>query len=178
MSEGPLAKRYAGALLFSAKERGVIEQVMDELHSLIAFLEENPKIAFVLESPLIDKKKRERTIQELCKNRYSDLLHNFLRLLNQKNRLPLLAQIGKEFQLHYDAISNRVKVELTSAIELSTEEVERLQRSLTSSLAADVRLETRVDPQILGGIIFKIAGTVADASLRRQLSRLHDTLSM
>jgi F-type H+-transporting ATPase subunit delta len=176
MSEGPLAKRYAGALLHAAIARGALEQVMEELHSLITFLAENPIIAIVLDSPLIDKKKRERSIQELCKNRYSALLHNFLRLLNQKGRLPLLALIEKEFQLHYDAITNRVKVELTSAVELSPEEEERLHRALVSSLAAEVRLEKRVDPQILGGVVFKIEGKVADASLRRQLSKLHDTL--
>jgi len=49
---------------------------------------------------------------------------------------------------------------------------QRLARDLSSQLGKDVRLESRVDPEILGGLVLQVGDRLTDASVAARLDQL------
>jgi len=176
MKNGPLAKRYAKALFRAASEAKILAQVSDEINAVADSLRENISIAAVLFSPSVDKTSKEVIVNQLSKDRFSRLTHQFLLLLVQKGRLPLLPIIVREFEIHGDKILRRSQVKATSAVPVSDEEKQKIKSVLEEALNSQVKLEVEENPEILGGLIIDITGKVVDASLRFQLLRMRESL--
>jgi F-type H+-transporting ATPase subunit delta len=104
-------------------------------------------------------------------------LRNFLQLLAQNRRLPLLPEIAAQFEsLRADA-ENFATVEVRSARALTSEQVQRLQRALEQRLRRTVRLHAHVDPALIGGAVVQYGDFVVDGSLRRALERMGSEIS-
>jgi F-type H+-transporting ATPase subunit delta len=104
-------------------------------------------------------------------------LRNFLQLLAQNRRLPLLPEIAAQFEsLRADA-ENFATVEVCSARALTSEQAQRLQRALERRLQRTVRLHTRIDPALIGGAVVQYGDFVVDGSLRRALERMGSEIS-
>ena len=176
MKDGPLAKRYAKALFRAASEAQILEQVSDEINAVADSLRENISIAAILFSPSIEKTSKEVMVNQLSKDRFSNLTHQFLLLLVKKGRLPLIPVIVREFEKYGDKILRRSRVKATSAVPVSRDEEQAIKSVLEKALNSQVKLEIEENPEILGGLIIDINGKVVDASLRFQLSRMRDNL--
>ena len=177
MKTGPLAKRYARALFSTASAREAIDLVAEEIAVIAETFAEQTQLAGMLYSPLIERAKLKLVIDELCNENVSDVTHQFLIVLVGKGRLQLLPAIVHEFELLRDKALGRARVKAISAVPISTEVEKAIRDVLTKTLNSDVRLETTVDPTILGGLVVSIDGKVVDASLQWQLARLKDKLS-
>ena len=177
MRTNPLAKRYARALFSSAFAHDKVDLVAEEIGGLAETLAEQAQLEEALYSPLIERATLKLVIGELCKGKVSDLTFHFLSVLIEKGRLSLLQAIVREFELLHDKALGRVRVKAVSAVPISVEVEKAVRNVLIKALNSDVRLETSVDPDILGGLVVTIDGKVVDASIRYQLGRLKDTLT-
>ena len=100
-------------------------------------------------------------------------LRNFLLLLVDKRRIFFLDQILKQYLALLRQLNQTVLAEVTSAVALSPEQEEAIKQKVISiTNARQVELETRVDSELIGGVIIKVGSQVIDASLRGQLRRL------
>ena len=62
--------------------------------------------------------------------------------------------------------------EVQSAVALNNEQLAALKEKLKSSFGKDVRLNTKVDPSLLGGLVVKVGSRMFDSSLRTKLMNL------
>jgi len=171
-----LARRYARALLESAADAGKMEEVAGELEAFVASLDQVPKLRLILLSPEIERSKKRELVERLADGRFSDLFLRFLTLLIRAGRESLLPVIRTEYSRLLDRKLGRICAETTTAVPLEEELVEQLGRSMSEMLGAEVKLRTRVDPDILGGVVIRVDGKVYDASLRRRLERMREEL--
>jgi F-type H+-transporting ATPase subunit delta len=65
-----------------------------------------------------------------------------------------------------------VGAEVISAVPLSQEQLESVQRQLAGAVGKEVRLWTAVDPSLLGGLIVRVGSRMIDASIRTKLRQL------
>jgi F-type H+-transporting ATPase subunit delta len=65
-----------------------------------------------------------------------------------------------------------VDAEVTSAQPLNDAQTAELKRVLKTTLGRDARLEAKVDPSLLGGLIVKVGSRMIDSSLRTKLEGL------
>ncbi len=171
-----LARRYARALLESAADAGKMEEVAGELEAFVASLDQVPKLRLILLSPEIERSKKRELVERLADGRFSDLFLRFLTLLIHTGRESLLPEIRTEYSRLLDRKLGRIRAETTTAVPLEEELVEQLGRNMSEMLGAEVKLRTRVDPDILGGVVIRVDGKVYDASLRRRLERMREEL--
>ena len=75
-----------------------------------------------------------------------------------------------------DVRLNRARADVTAAAELSEEELQRIESGLEKYSGKTVQMETRIDPEIIGGVIVRLGGTVIDGSLRSHLGRIRAAL--
>ena len=145
------AKRYAKALFELAEEKKLVAEIWAEFKSFLTLIQENTDLQLVLRHP--NDIQREKMLSALWQQQFSELFFHFLLLVLRNKRSDLLPQIFDNYQTRYDTYMNRIRALAITAFPLSENELNKLKRELAKYLHADVAIENKVDPAIIGGII-------------------------
>jgi len=169
---GSVARRYAKALFEVVEAEQALEQTAAELQLLRA-LAEDDQIADALANPLLSATSRRNLVRTIADTlKVSQTTRNFLGLLADHRRLDQLAGIAVQFERILDARLNRVRATITSAVALSDAQRQAIVAAFEQKLGRNVLAETRVDAELLGGVLVDVAGTIYDGSVRTQLHAL------
>jgi F-type H+-transporting ATPase subunit delta len=172
-----LARIYAEALLAAASRDGQAETVGDELAVLVRdVLGGHPKIGEFFASRALSRKAKTPILQAAFASGTSDLVRHFVGVLNQNGRLDLLRAVSAAYQSLRDETAGRVRVRVTSAVPLSDAQTGELKQTLADRLKAEPILDTRTDPDLLGGLVVRVGDRVYDTSVRTRLHNLRNHL--
>ena len=175
MLRDPAARRYAQAAFELARDKGELDAWERDLHSLAAALSLPEAVAFVGSRQVGAEQKAEflrRVAGEM-----SPLVWNLVRLLAAKGRLALLPQIAEAFQELLDEHRGIAHAQVTTAVELSSDERETLARRLSELTGKQVQIEVSEDPELLGGLVARIGDRLIDGSTRTKLIALKRRLA-
>jgi len=172
-----VARRYAKALFAVADEEGALEQTAAELQ-VLRTLSDDAQIAAALANPLLSATARNGLARTIADNlKLSRTTHNFLALLADHRRLDQLGGIAAHFERLLDERLQRVRATITSAVALGDAQLHAIVAAFQQQLGRTVLAETRVDPQLLGGVVVDVAGTIYDGSVRTQLHTLANRIA-
>ena len=176
MRSKKLARRYAQALGELAHEGGVLQEVESELISVQRALGEEQGFRRALESENVGTEEKSKLVREAFGGHLSRLTLNFLLLVISKRRESDLYDMIEEFKAYADEKRGIVEVELTTAQKLEEDQSQEISAKLSQVLGKQVRLTTREDQDLLGGIVARIGDMVMDGSVKTRLDRLGDQL--
>ena len=166
---------YARALFDAAQEHGRLQEVREELADFVQTAAEVPELAALLRNPEIDRAAKAAALGDILGG--ADVrVRNFVLLLVEKGRVAELEEIAREFERLVAASERRLEVELTTAVELSDEEADRIVRQIAEVSGREVDATRTVDPEMIGGIILQAGSQRVDASVRGRLNRLRHEL--
>jgi F-type H+-transporting ATPase subunit delta len=172
-----IARVYAEALYSAAAKEGQVSQVVQELHSLIHdVFQQHPQLETLIAGGAVGRTVKEATIRKAFQGRSSDVFLNFLLVLNHHDRLELLRPILSALHLIDDERNNRIRVQIWTAVTLPDDQKERLVAQLQGGLGGDLKLDLRVDPDLLGGLIMRAGDYVYDQSVRTRLDAIRKEL--
>ena len=172
-----VARVYAEALLNAADKQGQSEQVLESLDSLIRDLfPAEPQFEAFLTSSAVGRERRAQVIDKVFENKASVLFVDFLKVLNQHERLNLLRPILAAAKELRDERAKRIRVQVRSAVPLANEQANRLRQQLRDTLKLDPILQTEVDPELLGGVVLRVGDWLYDASVRAKLDSIRNQL--
>jgi len=170
---GRLGRRYARALVELAREDGTLDACGDELVRARAAFDE-PRLRPLLLSPVIDPSARLQTARAvIAALGLSEKVSNLLSLLAERERLLILPDVVRAYETQVDEVLGRARITIRSAVPLGAGERSQLlelARRLTGR--REVIATTEIDPELLGGVVLDMGGTVYDGSVRTQLARL------
>jgi len=165
-----VAERYASALFDLAQEESSLDRVEEELQALALAIDGNEDLRRLVRSPVFSAEDQERAIGSVADHlRIAGLTANFLRLAARNRRLFALPQMIVAFRLLAAEQRGEIGAEVTSAHQLSDDQVASLKAALKEKLGKDVTLESRVNPALLGGLVVKVGSRMIDTSLRTRL---------
>jgi F-type H+-transporting ATPase subunit delta len=168
-----LARPYARAAFAIAREAGALPAWSSAL-AFAARVAADPQIAGLLGNP---KLTRADTVTLLAPEGASEVFGDFLALLFDNRRLPLLPEIAGLFdELRFEA-ERTVKARVTSAIVLPAAELETIKSALKRRFGREVEVETAVDASLIGGAVIDAGDIVIDGSLKGKLGRLQAALA-
>jgi F-type H+-transporting ATPase subunit delta len=168
-----MAGRYAAALFELAKEQKQLEQVERDVAAFQSLLETSPDLARLVRSPVIAAEAQARALVAILnKVGISGFTGNFLQLISRNRRLFAVADMLKAFQALLARERGEVSADVASAHPLSAEQLKMLSENLRASIGKNVQVRTRVDPNLLGGLIVKVGSRMIDSSLRTKLNNL------
>ncbi len=121
--------------------------------------------------PYFSSAEKQQSLSTLLEGADETLI-NFLKLLIENHRMPVIFRIRQEFERLWEEENRTLPVEVTSAIALDPETTESLGRTIGERAGRKVTLAARVDPDILGGIIIRVGNSILDASIRNRLEQL------
>jgi F-type H+-transporting ATPase subunit delta len=176
MSVNPIADRYASAIFELAAEQDRLDEIGQELKDIAHAIREYPDLAKLLAHPLVGQADKAETLLSLAVGA-TETTRNFLKVVVDKGRETALPDIATAYSIRLDARLKRAQAVATTATALDDEARAHLQQQLSSYLAQDVTLESRVDPTILGGVIIRVGDRLIDGSIKGRLRELAASLN-
>jgi F-type H+-transporting ATPase subunit delta len=168
-----LAGRYASALFDLARDGKVIETVESSLAALTAGLSESADLAALVSSPLVSRVDSAKAIAAVAAAmKLDDLTARFLGVLADNRRLGDLPAMIRSFGAIVAAHRGEVTAEVTTAHPLAADQLGALKNQLNARVGRDVKILTKTDPAILGGLVVKLGSQLIDASIRTRLNTL------
>lgn len=165
----PLATAYARSILDLANERGHAEAVGHELEELTTIIQSDRSFENFLANPAIGEIEHGRVIEKAFRGRVSDLVFNFLRVLNRNRRLGLLQQIANAYADQLEDLLGKIEVDVFVAQRLTRDQLEQVRQSVSAVLKKDAVIHQYVDESIIGGLVIRVEDRLMDASVRAQL---------
>ena len=171
------ARRFAAAIFSLARESGRVEEVRMELSDLAKLFEQNAELRSAMLTPLRPVKERKAVMLPIAQQlQMSDSVRNFCSFLIDRRRLVDFDVIFAQYERLADEALGLLTAQVVSAGPLDDQRQDRLRRALSQRVGQDVKLELRVDPDLIGGVVAQVGGLILDGSLRTQLSQLRANL--
>ncbi len=162
---------YARALLRVTEKRGTSESVIEELAGVVELLGQLSAWRAILASPRVPLDQKLGMLDKALGGRINHDLLCFLKVTARRGRIDCLPEILAAARQQWDQLRGIQKVVVDVAAPLRAEEQERLKQQLEQLLGVQVRLEYRVRPELVGGLVVHVGDTVYDASVLNQLER-------
>lgn len=166
-----IAQVYARSLFEVASEQGKLDIVKQQLDEFATALHENRELAVFFFSPYFTAEEKKDGLHRAVEGADATVM-NFLEALTERHRMPAIFRIRTDFEGLYDKSNKLLPVTVTSAVELDAETIESLGKRIGEQTGNEIELSSKVDPEILGGIVLRVGNFIMDASIRTRLEQL------
>ncbi len=178
MSITTIANRYAKALADVIMDRGQTLAVADEVKAFTRLVEENPELRDVFASPVIALDRKKAVLNEvLARMQFKPTTNNFLQLLLTNQRLHHIDVVRASLMKELDERAGVVSADVTTARTLATTEQEHLLNQLQTATGKRVRVNFKIDPEIIGGVVTRVGSLIYDGSIKNQLALMKQQLA-
>ena len=166
-----IAQVYSRALFEAAQEQDKLDKLRDQLGEFADALAESRELQTFLFSPYFSAQEKKEGLHKAVSGADETLL-NFLELLIEKHRMPVIFRMRRQFDELWADANQLLPVEVTSAVELDPKLVKELGKKVEEQTGRRVEVESRVDPDILGGMVLRVGNSILDASIKNRLNQL------
>jgi ATP synthase F1 delta subunit len=170
------ARVYAEALFDVAKDKGKLDAIRGELVQFVDAVDGNRELQVFFFSPYFSSAEKVAGLKRAVSDADAELL-NFLELLIEKQRMPEIFRIRRQLDELWKQENRRIDVTVTSAVTLEPAVVEKVGEEIERQTGQKVDLSSRVDAEILGGIVLQVGNKVLDASIRSRLEKLRKSVA-
>jgi F-type H+-transporting ATPase subunit delta len=172
-----LAGRYATAVFELAREENSIDALEKDFTALKDMIRESADLARLVRAPVFSADDQQKGMNAIL-NRMeaAALTRRFVLLLTSKRRLFILTDVIRAFEALVSRLRGEVRAEVTSARPLNDAEIAELKNVLKTKLGRDARLDAKVDPTLLGGLVVKVGSRMIDSSIRTKLNGLRSAM--
>ena len=170
------AHAYADALFEVAREKGKLDAIREQLAQFADAVDGNRELQVFLFSPYFSSAEKVDGVKRAVTGADAELL-NFLELLIEKGRMTEVFRVRRQFEELWKQENRRIDVTVTSAVELDPAVVGRIGEEIQRQTGQEVDLASRVDAEILGGVVLQVGNMVLDASIRNRLEKLRKSVA-
>jgi len=175
MERATLARPYAEALAKLAGEANAWGPWSDRLTLLTAVVADE-QVQALVSNPAVDNGRVADLVLSVCGDVMGPDGANLVRLLAENKRLGLVAEIAAQFQVLKAAQEGELSAHVTSAYELTPEQMAGLVAKLETKFGRKINATQSTDPELIGGVVVQVGDEVMDASVRGGLETLGVTL--
>ncbi len=172
-----VAYRYASALFDLAKDEKALPAVEKDVATLRALLEESADLRRLVGSPVFAAPDQIRALDAvMTRAGIGGLVANFIRVVARNRRLFAAPAMLEVFGDLVARDRGETVAVVTSAEPLSEAQMTALREALAEKAGGTVKLETKVDPSLIGGLIVKLGSRMIDTSVRTRLASLKSAM--
>jgi ATP synthase F1 delta subunit len=166
-----IAQVWARALFAVAKEHDLLDEVREQLRVFAEALNENRDLMVFFFSPYFSTEEKKDGLKRAVSGAEPALM-NFLEALIERHRMPAIFRIRARYEILWEDERDLLPVQVTSAVELDKATVGTIGDRIGEQTKRTVELSSKVDPDILGGIVLRVGNVILDASIRSRLEQL------
>ncbi|HEX2727227.1 MAG TPA: F0F1 ATP synthase subunit delta [Beijerinckiaceae bacterium] len=168
-----VAGRYASALFDLAREQRQVDAVLADLDRFEALWRDSDDLQRLVRSPVFTAEEQERALGAILdKAGIGGFAGNFIKLVAANRRLFALPDMIRAYRMLVADFRGIVRAQVTVAEPPSERIMGDIKSALRDVAKAEVDVDIRVDPGLIGGIVVKIGSRMVDASLRTKLNSI------
>jgi F-type H+-transporting ATPase subunit delta len=172
-----LSKVYAQAIIEAADRKRCRREVIDELAAMVRdVLPKVPQARLVFDSPKVTPEEKSAVINRICAGRVLPTTLHALHVLARHGRLGMLAQVVAAAERQADELEGRRQATVTTALPLDPAEQREIVAAVEKAVGGSITPSFVVNPELIGGLIVRVADTVYDHSVATSLVRLRARL--
>ena len=169
--------RFASALYELAEEESQLDRVEAEVRKLKEILKDSDDFKSMTLDPTLSKNEQTSSILKIAElYNFSELFKKFLSFLISKRRLFYISKIIDNFVNLTSIKKGIVEAKLSSAKELSAQDLDKIQKDLSENYGSKINLTYTFDPSLLGGMIVQVGSIMIDSSLKTKLNKLQNKM--
>ena len=162
--------RYARALFELASEKGTVDDWLVQLDLAVQVLNDDEFRALLNHAEVSLLRKIEAVEAVLVE--VDPMVQNLISLLVARGSVGVVGDVYDNYTRLVDIAKGRQRVELTSAVELEDNQIDKIKVFVEGLVKKEVVIHTSVDESILGGIVIQIGDQLLDGSTKTQLEGL------
>jgi ATP synthase F1 delta subunit len=166
-----IAAVYARSLFEVAKDSDKVDELREQLGEFADALADSHELQVFFFSPYFSTHEKEDGLEKALDGA-DPLFENFLKLLIENHRMPVLFRVRRAFEDLWREENQLLPVQITSAVELDKGTVEQIGDKIAEQTGRTIELSADVEPAILGGIVVRVGNSILDASIRNRLEQL------
>ena len=167
------AGRYSLALYELATEANVLEEIEIHTTSIINLISSSKDFKSLIKDPTNNKEDQLNALNKISEQyKLNNLLTKFLSFLISKRRFFYVDKILKSFVETCSVKRGELKAELTSAKDLTENEINSIKEELTKNFSSKIKLNYKHDTSLIGGLIVKVGSTMIDTSIKNKLQQI------
>jgi len=176
MKQSRETKKYAQAVFSVADKTDQLSDTIQRLDFLLNIYTSSPEFRLFLQSRRISPAEKMKILKKVFMDILSDLELELLNHLLEEGHIQLLVAVIKKFGFITQSVKTSFKVSISTAEQINPEELLDIVRNIEQKLGKKVDVDTVVDPEILGGVKFRIGNTIVDGSIATRLQKLGNSL--
>ena len=166
------SERYARALFEVSKDARELEKIEADIKIFKSLLDNNLELKNFIENPTNTIEIQNKVLNLLSeKLSLSKNLKNFFLLLIEKKRIFFAKKILDSFLRLCSKKRGEIKASLISSKELSSIELEKISNELSTSMRATIKLDYKVDQDLIGGLKLQLGSFMIDTSIKNKLKK-------
>lgn len=167
-----LTRRYARAFLEYAIQNKMTEQGLADLEMITATLKDHRELRIILSQPFLSKTKKDAIISRIFEGKISDKTLEFIKLMIDKNRYEIIADIIIPYREMYNIYKNIAEVTITTAVKIDEPMQQKLIGFVKHKINGEIQIINKIDKSIIGGFIINYLDYQYDRSVRNELKSL------
>nr|ARO91059.1 ATP synthase CF1 subunit delta [Flintiella sanguinaria] len=174
-----IAQPYGEALIDLAVSSNTLDNVTNDIKSILNLISESPELKKIIISPLIDNNKKKNILSNILKSQISNTTLKFIMLVIDRVRFVLLEEIGRQFlELAYEKTGITL-ANIATSIPFSEQQYSLWIQTI-KLLKNDKRLirDINIDPELIGGFTIQLGSQLIDSSLKGQLKQMASHLDI
>ena len=176
MKQSRETKKYAQAVFIVADEADQLTDTIQRMDILLNIYTSSPEFRLFLQSRRISPAEKMKILKKVFMDILSDLELELLNHLLEEGHIQLLVAVIKKFGFITQSVKTSLKVSISTAEQMNPEELSNIVMIIEQKLGKKVDAEALVDPEILGGVKFRIGNTIVDGSIATRLQKLGNSL--
>lgn len=168
-----VAGRYASALFELAREANAVDAIAADLDRFDQLIEGSDDLKRLIVSPVYTAEEQEAAVAALlARAGIGGLAANFIRLVASKRRLFALPGMIRAYRELVAEAKGIVRARVTLAEPPSQKVMDDIKAALRDVARAEVNIDMKIDPSLIGGLIVQIGSRMVDASVRTKLNSI------
>lgn len=176
MAELTVGRIYGSALFQAAIEVKKKEAILEEATGLLGILEQEPDLCALIDTLVISAEEKKDVVRSIFEGRISIELLNFLFVMIDKGRTRHFARAIKVYKELYNHEEGFSLGKIFSVEPLSGDRLEKFEAETGKLLRKNIKLDNEIDTGLIGGVKIFIDGKVIDASIRKRLEDMNNTI--
>lgn len=164
--------RYATALFELALEKNCIDKYSDEITLVRDAVIQDSDIIRILNHPQISSAEKLKILTSAFEGKVSADIMGLINIVFRKNRETELVDILNRYLDMAEKHKGIIYATVESAVPLKKTAVDDIRNKLSNKLNKQVIVETKVVPELIGGIRISVEGRVIDSTIKTKLSEL------
>lgn len=171
MLKGAIARRYAEAMFGIALKQNTLDRTLEDVQGISQLFSKHT-LAYLLREPKVPAQRKETALREALSARVLPTSLNLALLVVQRGLVELMPNIAAELQQMVFDYKNQATAEVTTAAPMDDKQLALVKQALEQRTGKTILLQTKINSEILGGVIARVGDQVIDGSVRQRLQAL------